>query len=66
MKRFFDRVFPWLPGGRRAKAAARAQRDQASIANIDKNAKARAATVQSAKDASAEKAGSPADEGGEG
>lgn len=55
-----------LFGERRAKAAARDQHDQASIANIDWNATSEAATTQSARDASAMKSGKPAEEGGEG
>ncbi|MFN0093852.1 MAG: hypothetical protein ACKVVT_03620 [Dehalococcoidia bacterium] len=66
MKRLPTRIASWFRGHWRADAHARARSDQASIANIDWNATATAAAVQSAADVSAAKAGSPADEGGEG
>ena len=61
------RISSWLSSVRRSRAAKdRDLRDEVSIANIDKNATSAAATNQSARDAAAEKVGSPAEEGGEG
>ena len=67
MKFFPIRLPSWLGGeGRSDATIVRDLSDDVSIANIDKNASPAAATNQSAKDAAAEKLGSPADEGGEG
>jgi len=52
--------------GRRKSEAENTVTVNESIANVDHNAKGRAAAVQSAKDAADMKAESPADEGGEG
>lgn len=61
------RISSWFSSVRRSRAAKdRDLRDEVSIANIDKNAAPAAAANQSARDAVAEKLGSPAEEGGEG
>jgi hypothetical protein len=56
----------WARFGRISGRRKRARSDEASIANIDSNARPEARERQSASDASHRAAGNPTDQGGEG